>query len=58
MKTYFEKDIIIRNLYFYTTIDFQSIIWLPTFLTYKLELIVFSWLCFTIGVHYIKDIEE
>jgi hypothetical protein len=55
MKTYFEKDIKIKNLYFYANINFEIIVWLPTFANYKLESIVFSWLCFSIGVNYIND---
>lgn len=31
---------------------------LPTFATYKLESIAFTWLCFTIGVLYFNDTEE
>jgi hypothetical protein len=58
METYFEKEIKIGNFHFYTNIDLNTIVWLPTFATYKLESIAFTWLCFTIGVLYFNDAEE
>lgn len=58
METYFERELKIGNFHFYANIDLNTIVWLPTFATYKLESIAFAWLCFTIGVLYFNDTEE
>jgi hypothetical protein len=57
MKTYFEKELELGCLSFYVITHLKKIVWLPTFITYKLEAIAFNWLCFVIGV-YINDKEE
>ena len=58
MKTYFERELKIGNLHFYAIIDLKTIVWLPTFQTYKLEAMGFTWLCFTWGVTYFNDEED
>lgn len=58
METYFEKEIKIGNFHFYSNIDLNTIVWLPTFATYKLESIAFTWLCFTFGVLYFNEDNE
>lgn len=58
METYFERELEIGFFHFYANIDLNTIVWLPTFATYKLESIAFAWLCFTIGVLYFNDTEE